>query len=133
MIQIGRDDVLRALKSFKGLAKQDLLITNPPQSEYIRTHAEARREIYAKLIDLVEESGIENACVFAFSEYCKLCNVLDSHNNDPVIKGHSQAFEMFFSIFGITANKLRTSKENEVSINQLLDYPAFESDYCIQN
>ena len=134
MIQISQDDLVRALKSFKGLAKQDLLGTyNPSQSEYRKTHAEARREIYAKLIDLVESSGVENACVFAFSEYCNLSSVPENTEDNPVIKGKSQAFEMFFSVFGVTSDKLRTSKSKEITVSQLLDFALPESDYCVQN
>ena len=134
MIQISQDDLVRALKSFKGLAKQELLGTyTPSQSEYRKAHAEARREIYAKLINLVEESGVENACVFAFTEYCKLSGVSEETDDNPVIKGKYQAFEMFFSVFGITSDKLRTSKSEEVSVSQLLDFAVSENDYCVQN
>jgi hypothetical protein len=135
MIQVGRDDLLRALKRFKGIAKQDLLVNDPtPKSDFLKAHAEARRETYTKLIDLVEESGIENACAFAFTEYQKL-PLLDSEAAaEPVAKGHLQALEMFFNVIGIEADKLRGSRVERINLSQLLNLsPQPQNDWCAQN
>jgi hypothetical protein len=118
MVQVERDDILRALKGFKGIAKQDLLlIEQTPQTEYRKTHAEARREIYTKLIDLVECSGITEACVFALSEYHKVPDFIDE--NDPSLNGHLQALELFFKLIGVSPDKFKTLKESDNDINQL--------------
>lgn len=130
MVQIATDDLLRALKRCKGIAKQELLIKEPTQyNEARKAHAEARREIYAKLIDLVETSDIENACAFAFKEYQ---NLSESCAN-PAEKGRFQALEMFFNILGIDHNRLNESKINHIDIFQLLSMDTQPSaDLCIQ-
>lgn len=134
MVLIGRDDLLRALKRFKGIAKQDLLPNNlNPQTEFWKTHAEARRETYAKLIDLVESSGIENACVFALSEYQNLPSPTEE-NLDPSTKGHTQALEMFFNVIGIAVEQLHQMKNGHDDFRQLLNFtPQFQEEYSSQS
>lgn len=131
MIQVKRGDLVRALKGFKGIAKQDLLLPDlTSQSEYRRTHAEARREIYTKLIDLVEEDGIPEACVFALSEYNKIPDFTKAE--DSIVNGHLQALELFFSLLGITADKFKVLKE--IGINQLFDLiPPIQGNVYLQN
>ena len=133
MVQIERDDLVRALKSFKGLAKQDLLASGPSrQAEYRKTHAVARREIYAKLIDLVESSGIQNACVFAFQEYRNLMAGGDLPTADPISSGHFQALEMFFNVLGVGTDKLRSCVDESSDLDQLLNTsPSFEDNLCM--
>lgn len=130
MVRIATDDLLRALKRCKGIAKQELLIKEPAQyNEARKAHAEARREIYAKLIDLVETSDIENACAFAFKEYQNLSESC----SDPAEKGRFQALEMYFNILGIDHNRLNESKTNHIDIFQLLNMDTQSSaDLCIQ-
>lgn len=129
MVQIAMDDLLRALKRCKGIAKQELLIKEPAQyNEARKAHAEARREIYAKLIDLVETSDIENACAFAFHEYQNL----SESNNDPAAKGRFQALEMFFNILGIDHNRLNDFKTNNNDVFQLLNMDQPSVDLCMR-
>lgn len=130
MVQIATDDLLRALKRCKGIAKQELLIKEPAQyNEARKAHAEARREIYAKLIDLVETSDIENACAFAFREY----QDLTESSGDPKIKGRFQALEMFFTVLGIDHTQLNEYKTNHIDIFQLLNTANLPStDLCMQ-
>lgn len=130
MVQIATDDLLRALKRCKGIAKQELLVKEPAQyNEARKAHAEARREIYTKLIDLVETSDIKNACAFAFKEY----QDLEESNNDPAVKGRFQALEMFFNVLGIDHNQLNDYKINQIDIFQLLSTATQSSaDFCMQ-
>lgn len=139
MVQIERDDLVRALKSFKGLAKQDLLADETgSQAEYRKTHAVARREIYTKLIDLVESSGIQNACVFAFQEYRDLMAdggfLTGGHpTTDPISSGHFQALEMFFNVLGVGNDQLRSCLDESFNLDQILDAsPAFQDNLCMQ-
>ncbi|MCL6588543.1 MAG: hypothetical protein K6U80_01160 [Firmicutes bacterium] len=134
MVQVRQDDLLRALKSFKGIAKQDLLASNQtPEIEYRKTHAEARRETYAKLISLVEESGIEEACVFAFREYINSAGDSRNKEGDAVRDGHLQALEMFFKVMGVTGEKLRDPKIKNLDIHELLStqVPQVQKEYCM--
>jgi hypothetical protein len=122
MIQICQEDLLRALKRCKGIAKQDLLSNNlNPQTDFRRAHAEARRETYTKLIELVEGEGIQDACVFAFSMYQSIPTSV-GENADPSSKGHIQALEMFFNVIGIDADQMQKLHDRNTDFNQLLSY-----------
>ncbi len=125
MIQISQDDLLRALKRCKGIAKQDLLpSSNVPQSYFRKTHAEARRETYTKLIELVEGGGTQDACVFAFKEYQDLPDI-STGEADPAILGHAQALEIFFNVIGINRSQMQMLHDRSIDFNQLLDYHPF--------
>jgi hypothetical protein len=130
MVQIAPEDLLRALKRFKGIAKQELLIKESTQFNKARkAHAEARREIYTKLIDLVETSDIENACAFASKEYQNLSKSC----TDPTEKGRLQALEMFFNVLGIDQNQLNEFIINHIDIFQLLSMDTqLSADLCMQ-
>ncbi|HBF37445.1 MAG TPA: hypothetical protein DDW50_09010 [Firmicutes bacterium] len=125
MIQINQDDLLRALKRCKGIAKQDLLPSRSiPQSDFRKTHAEARRETYTQLIELVEGEGIQDACVFAFTAYQSLPE-LSMGGSDPAALGHAQALEMFFNVIGIDRAQMKMLHDGSIDFNQLLNYQPF--------
>ena len=133
MVVVGQDDILRALKHFKRIAKQELLVNDSlPQTEIHKTHAEARRTIYSKLIQLIEESGVENACVFAFNEYLGLP---DNHSQDnllnPSIYGQIQALEMFFNIIGVQVEQLHKFKIEHLNPCDFLSLISEPELYCL--
>jgi hypothetical protein len=135
MIQISQDDLLRALKRCKGIAKQDLLPNNLiPQSDFRKAHAEARRETYTKLIELVEGEGIQDACVFAFSTYQSLPVFSPGESIDPAIQGHGQALEMFFNVIGIAGEQVQALHNGNSDYSQLLAYgPEFTEEINSQS
>src|SRR5690554_6258226 len=110
MIEVSREDLVKALKRYKGLAKQDLLASElTPNPIYWRMHAETRRAEYNRLIELIETSGIEKACVYAFKAY----NLnSDKDRNSGEYKGREQAVELLLLIFGIDPEKLRIARIN---------------------
>ncbi len=106
MCQVEGEDLVRALKKFKSLAKQDLLaseLTNDPL--FWRTHAEARRNEYARLIKLIESSGVEQACVYALKRYQET-GLCDGGDQSPDQAGSRQALELFFRVIGVTPERL---------------------------
>ncbi len=104
MILVAQDDVLRGLKKFKRLAKQDLLASNMTSNPHFwQSMAEARRRTYDELMELVERVGVENAYVKALDNYRSI-RPLASENPDT--KGRQQALEMFFTILGIDKRSL---------------------------
>lgn len=132
MVVVGQDDILRALKHFKRIAKQELLVNDSlPQTEIRKTHAEARRAIYSKLIQLVEESGVENACVFAFNEYLGLPDRHSHDNLNPLIYGQTQALEMFFNIIGIQDEQLHKFRIENLNPCELLNLISEPDLYCL--
>ncbi|NLN19459.1 MAG: hypothetical protein GX162_09330 [Firmicutes bacterium] len=105
MIRISADDVLRGLKRFKRLAKQDLLaspLTNNPR--FWRILAETRRSQYTELMNIVEKDGVEMAYRYAVGRYASLPRVVSSDQigSEPVFAGQKLALEMFFTMLGVT-------------------------------
>ena len=113
MIQVAKDDVLKGLKKFKRLAKQDLLassLTSNP--DFGKVQAESRRQKYTELMELVEARGVDLAFKTAAAEYAKLPLFGTQDNADPQLRGTEQALEMFFTLLGMTSEQmqvLRTS------------------------
>lgn len=102
MIVVAKDDVLRGLKRFKRLAKQDLLAScRTSNPVFWEKQAEARRETYTQLMDLVERLGVDAACERALQSYAALPLVHSQGTPDPEVSGKQQALEMFFEIVGI--------------------------------
>src|SRR5690554_417793 len=126
MVEVSREDLVKALKRFKGLAKQDLLASElSSDPKYWRTHAETRRAEYNKLIDIVVSSGIEKACVYAFKTYKNLDT--SKEPNFGEYKGREQAIELFFRIFGIDSDKLRVARKKQKNYEEFsCQYPIKE-------
>ena len=126
MVQVDGEDLLRALKRFKSLAKQDLLASElTPDPVYWKTHAEARRTVYNRLINLIESSGSEKACVCAFDTYEGLQETKETGEQ----QGLKQAIELFFQIIGISPEKLKRMRENKVKSKDIADDSAFGCEY----
>ena len=121
MIQVGREDLLRALKRLKGLAKQDILASDlTPYPEFWRAHAEARHVEYTNLIRLVEETDIEEACASAFSTYNNLPAASESNQIFAETKGKEQAIEFFFKVVGIDIEQLRFARNEHLELQAFL-------------
>lgn len=107
MISVAKEDVLRGLKKFKRLAKQDLLasslMSNP---EFWRVQAETRRAVYDELMQRVEE-GVEEALDWAMKAYAELPLPRAMGEVDPELKGRAQALEMFFTILGVDREQVQ--------------------------
>ncbi|HEY8392640.1 MAG TPA: hypothetical protein VIL83_07940 [Capillibacterium sp.] len=106
MCQVEEEDLVRALKRFKSLAKQDLLtsaLTDDPH--FWKTHAEARRNEYSRLLELIESAGVEEACVYAWRRYQKF-RLAVGPDQSPEQAGARQALELFFKVIGVTPGRL---------------------------
>lgn len=113
MIVVAKDDVLRGLKRFKRLAKQDLLASSKTSNpEFWEKQAEARREKYTQLMDIIERIGVDAACDRALKDYAALPLVHSQETPDPVTSGYQQALEMFFKIVGVD-EKARLQMQGE--------------------
>ena len=109
-------NLIRALKRFKSLAKQDLLtseLTSDPV--FWQTHAEARRNEYTRLIDLIENSGVEKACVYALKAYQEQQQDADGVQAGEQ-KGSAQALELFFQIVGLSPAELKRMLAEEENL-----------------
>ena len=105
MIRISNEDVLRGLKRFKRLAKQDLLASNLTSNpQFWRTQAEARRTQYTELMEIVEKDGVEMAYRHAVGRYASLPRLASGEPTqpEPTLAGQRLALEMFFTMLGVT-------------------------------
>lgn len=102
MIQVAKEDVLRGLKKFKRLAKQDLLASDlMSDPEFWRVQAESRRRKYSELMESVKEKGVDMAYEIASQEYASLPLSDPAKADTPEVKGTQQALEMFFTLLGL--------------------------------
>ena len=119
MIHVAKEDVLRGLKKFKRLAKQDLLasdLTSNPS--FWSKQAESRRSQYDQLMELITEQGVEMAYRIASKEYATLPLDSLSSTSNPEMTGKQQAYEMFFTILGVGKETLGNQYEQAHSCQQ---------------
>ncbi|MDI3280911.1 MAG: hypothetical protein QJR13_06030 [Bacillota bacterium] len=108
MVLVAREDVLNGLKRFKRLAKQDFLassLTSDPA--FWTAQAEARRQTYDELAELVSTAGVEEAYERAKEDYLKLISSHSTQPPDPHLRGKEQALEMFFTLLGVDHHQLK--------------------------
>ncbi|NMB45134.1 MAG: hypothetical protein GX998_01860 [Firmicutes bacterium] len=136
MIQVAKDDVLRGLKKFRRLAKQDLLassLTSNP--DFWKAQAETRRQKYSDLMELVDEKGVDLAYEMAVQEYAKLPLFDPDQTVAPEQRGLEQALEMFFTLLGIGSADmlaLRTSGSSSPRNGLLKDTNHWETEQTME-
>ncbi|HHT37369.1 MAG: hypothetical protein ACE3NC_08640 [Candidatus Wallacebacter cryptica] len=102
MIVVAKEDVLKGLKKFKRLAKQDLLVSNfTADPDFWVKQAEGRRNEYGNLMELVNEQGVDHAYRYAVKKYAGLPFTFADKDQEAEVIGTSQALEMFFTILGV--------------------------------
>jgi len=113
LIYLGRDDLISSLKRFKSYAKQELLaagLTSNP--EVTRAIAQARKDEYENLIQIIMDKGVSSAYEEATTAYKELKARLSIYDRDAIKRhatedlsiandlGREQALENFLSILG---------------------------------
>lgn len=105
MLKVSKDDVIRALKKCKRLAKQDLLLANHcAAAEFWRRNAEVRRDEYTRLMEEVERNGVDATYRNSLERYMALPRIEagdDPARTNPEIAGCEQALEIFFTLLGV--------------------------------
>ncbi|HHT72561.1 MAG TPA: hypothetical protein GX008_02470 [Firmicutes bacterium] len=97
MVQLARAEALKGLKRFTILADHAALLSQyAPDPEYWHAQANARRTVYAWLIELVQTRGVDHAYHAAQRRYADLPLVC----HDPSLSGQRAALESFFTILG---------------------------------
>lgn len=102
-VVLSSDDIIRGLKHYRRIAKQDVLrapeTANP---ELFRRHAEARRHIYAHLAELAETAPPSEVVAEALRCYQELPFVTGTAEDEHTdIKGQENALENFFLMIGL--------------------------------
>ncbi len=100
MFQVAPEDVLRGLKRFKRLAKQDILASSKtPNPQYWTRHAEARRKVYDLLMETIQREGLDAAYQLARQQLAELAR---APRDDAEHAGREQALTLFFSVVGLS-------------------------------
>ncbi len=112
------EEILRGLKHYRRIAKQDLLrAPETPNPEVFTQHAESRREIYGTLADLAETGAAEDVVVKALELYKALPFVNgtaeDAHSD---VKGKENALENFFLMIGLDPKVRREARRERKSL-----------------
>jgi hypothetical protein len=111
-------DVLKGLKSFRRIAKQDLIASeNNPDAQFWYENAVARREKYAELIEIVEKEGVETAYKKSLEDYTTLPSLSPADEKEhPDLSGFEQALENFFTLLGVDKKTRREAKSRRIPI-----------------
>lgn len=102
-VVLSSDDIVRGLKHYRRIAKQDVLRAPETQDPKAFTqHAEARREVYAELADIAEKVGPQDAVQAALKRYEELpLNIADDHPDNVMLRAQENALENFFLMIGL--------------------------------
>jgi hypothetical protein len=116
-VVLSADDIVRGLKHYRRIAKQDVLRAPETQDPQAFTeHAEARREMYAELADIAERSGPQEAVKVALTRYEQLPQTIEDDNPDHVtLRGQENALENFFLMIGLEPTVRRAVRSRRPS------------------
>lgn len=102
-IVLSSDEIVRGLKHYRRIARQDVLRSQETDDpETFRTHAEARRSIYAHLAEIADTKTPEDVVREALRCYRELPFVTGTPDGEHTeIKGKENALENFFLMIGL--------------------------------
>ena len=112
------DEILRGLKHYRRIAKQDLLRADQAEHpDAFRRHAEARREVYATLAEIAQEGTPEEVARQAIELYVGLPFVTGTPADAYVdVKGKENALENFFLMIGLEPKLRREVRSQRPSL-----------------
>lgn len=117
-VVLSSEEILRGLKHYRRIAKQDVLrAPETPNPDAFRSHAEARRVVYAELAERAETLPPEEVVEHAIGLYKSLPFVNgtaeDAH---PDTKGRENALENFFLMIGLDPKVRREARRERKPI-----------------
>lgn len=120
-ISLSNADIIRGLKHYRGIAKQDIVRADDTgDAERLREHANARRQIYKELIDIAENEDSTTVLQQALTQYSKLPFVTGTPEDEYIdIKGQESALENFFLMIGLDAKTRRETRSKRPSLKTL--------------
>lgn len=112
-VTLSTEEIVRGLKHYRRIAKQDVLrAPETPNPEVFRLHAEARRNVYARLADTAESQGPESVVEQALNLYQSLPFVTGTAEDAyPEVKGQENALENFFLMIGLDPKLRREARK----------------------
>jgi hypothetical protein len=125
-VVLSSDEIVRGLKIYKGIAKQDVENAEELASQrefndpdIIRQHAEARRLIYARLTEIAETqspSAVVNEALECYKELPFVSGTAEGEHVD--IKGQENALENFFLMIGLEPKIRREVRSQRPKLSQ---------------
>lgn len=102
-VVLSSEEIIRGLKHYRRIAKQDVLrASETANPQHFRSHAEARRNIYAHLTEIAESQSPAEVVQEALEHYRKLPFVTGTAEDEYTeIKGQENALENFFLMIGL--------------------------------
>lgn len=119
-ISLSNEDIIRGLKHYKGIAKQDIIRADESSdAERLRDHAHARRQVYKQLIEVAENEDASTVVSNALEQYSKLPFVTGTPEDEHIdIKGQESALENFFLMIGLDAKTRRETRSKRPSLKK---------------
>jgi hypothetical protein len=120
-VTLSSEEILRGLKHYRRIAKQDLLqAPERPNPDAFTEHAEARREVYATLAELAEQGAPEDVVEKALELYSSVPKTHgsseDAHAN---LKGQENALENFFLMIGLDPKVRREANKQRKLLQKM--------------
>ncbi len=123
-VVLSSDEILRGLKHYRRIAKQDLLraqdgngAVGEEDVETLRRSAEARREIYSQLSEVAQSKGPHEAVREALRVYKDLPFVKGATDKESlVISAKEKALENFFLLVGLQPKIRREVRSQRPSL-----------------
>ena len=120
-VVLSSDEIVRGLKHYRRIAKQDILrAPETPNPEIFRSHAEARRSVYARLTDVAEAQSPADVVIEALERYKELPFVTGTAEDEHTdIKGQENALENFFLMIGLEPKVRREVRSQRPPLSSL--------------
>ncbi len=118
-VVLSSDEIIRGLKHYRRIAKQDLLRAQETQNPQVFSrHAEMRREIYGTLSNFAETLSPEEVANKALAMYQKLPFVTGTQRNEHIeVKAQENALENFFIMIGLSPKLRREARSKRPSLS----------------
>jgi len=117
-VVLSSDEIIRGLKHYRRIAKQDLLRAQETQDpQLFSKHAEIRREIYGTLSNFAETLSPEEVANKALEMYQNLPFVTGTPQNENIdVKAQENALENFFIMIGLSPKLRREARSKRPSL-----------------
>ncbi|HHO56834.1 MAG TPA: hypothetical protein ENK21_10625 [Trueperaceae bacterium] len=117
-VVLSSDEIIRGLKHYRRIAKQDLLRAQETQNPLIFSkHAEIRREIYGTLSNFAETLSPEEVATQALEMYQNLPFVTGTAKDENIdVKARENALENFFIMIGLSPKLRREARSKRPSL-----------------
>lgn len=117
-VVLSSDEIIRGLKHYRRIAKQDLLRAQETQNPQVFSqHAEIRREVYGTLSSIAETLSPEEVANKALEMYQKLPFVTGTPKDEHInVKAQEHALENFFIMIGLSPKLRREARSKRPSL-----------------